>query len=87
MGRGTPLGNNFNTGNRLQDIADFREWLWDAIRTPYPKPCIELQRLYDLWQANGKLVLVCSCKPKACHTDVIKSALLWMYKIRTKGGE
>ncbi len=88
MGRGTPLGNKFNTGNRIKDIADFRKELWKQMELSiHSKMSMELDRLYELWQKQGKLILVCSCKPLSCHIDVIKSALLWMYKIRTKGGK
>lgn len=77
VGRGTPLGNKHDTGNRIKDIADFRKDLWKEMHKPNSKMIEELNRLYRIWKGTGKLVLVCSCKPKACHADVIKSALLW----------
>lgn len=79
IGRGTPLGNKYNTGNRNKDIADFKKDLWKEMREPNSKMSKELERLYYIWKKTGKLVLICSCKPKACHGDVIKAALEWMH--------
>ena len=62
IGRGTPWGNPFEVnkhGTREEVIEMYREWLagqWDL-----------LDRLDEL---QGK-VLGCSCKPKACHGDIL----------------
>jgi hypothetical protein len=62
IGRGTIWGNPFEIprdGNREEVIEMYREWLagqWDLI-----------ERLDEL---RGK-VLGCSCKPKACHGDIL----------------
>ena len=39
---------------------------------------VEIYRLAALHREHGKLTLVCWCKPKACHGDVIRSVLLQM---------
>ncbi len=62
IGRGTVWGNPFvvgKHGTRDEVIEMYREWLagqWDLI-----------ERLDEL---RGK-VLGCSCKPKACHGDIL----------------
>jgi hypothetical protein len=38
----------------------------------------ELQRLVGLVKEEKSLRLVCWCFPSGCHSDVIKSCLLWM---------
>ena len=59
MGRGTPLGNKADTGNRMQDIADFKVELWKQMQLSiHSKMSRELDRLYELWQKQGKLVLI-----------------------------
>lgn len=78
IGRGTPLGNKYNTGNRNKDIADFKKDLWEEMRRSDSEMSKELEKLYYIWKETGKLILVCSCKPKACHGDVIKAALEWI---------
>lgn len=35
----------------------------------------EIERLLGLWREYGRLVLVCWCKPKPCHGDIIKAYL------------
>ena len=38
----------------------------------------ELRRLRDLALRPEGVVLLCWCAPKACHGDVIASALAWL---------
>ena len=35
----------------------------------------ELKRLYEIWQRDGYLTLVCWCAPLSCHGDIIKEIL------------
>lgn len=61
--RGTDWGNPFrvtNSGSRKQAIANFRQWA--ESQPEYIKKVRDELRGKDL---------VCCCKPKACHGDVL----------------
>lgn len=73
------LGNPFymkNTsiGERHRVISEFKEYLWQKMQSNNPVNA-ELRRLAALTE---NIALVCCCTPKACHTDVIKSAIEWI---------
>jgi hypothetical protein len=82
IGRPSPLGNpySFNgftsetCGSRKEAIDLFEKYLLEKIKEKDEKICEELNRLYRIAKA-GDLTLVCSCKPLACHGDVIKKIL------------
>ncbi len=80
VGRGTPLGNPFKLRNlggeytREEALHMYYHWL----RTEWKKNSLvkaELIRLAKLYKKTGNLVLSCSCKPLACHGDIIVTAL------------
>lgn len=78
IGRPSPLGNPFRikgNGGREEVIRKYREWLMWKIGCANEPIILELCRLYEIWQREGKLTLVCWCAPKACHGDVIKEIL------------
>jgi hypothetical protein len=80
VGRPSPLGNPFQLGrdgSRAEVIASYRSWLWDQLQEPGSAQQQELERLLAQAQA-GPLELLCWCSPLACHTEVIRSALLWL---------
>lgn len=63
IGRGTDWGNHYRVGvhgTRDQVIELYRQWLWAS-----PELIRKAQR-----ELRG-LDLVCNCKPKACHGDVL----------------
>lgn len=84
IGRGTPLGNQwshldstppeFKVRTRYDAIEKYKGWLKSQIRNRNPAVCGELHRLYQLGQ-QGPINLQCSCKPAACHGDVIVEVL------------
>lgn len=84
IGRGTPLGNQwshrdgtpegFKVKTRHEAIEVYRGWLKSQIIKRNPEVCTELFRLYQLGQ-QGPINLQCSCKPAACHGDVIAEVL------------
>lgn len=83
IGRPSPLGNQFKIGedgDRAQVVNLYRIWLWNEISfTANPtKAGREVRRLYNQWQRDGELTLVCWCAPKPCHGDVIKRCLEWL---------
>lgn len=72
IGRGSFWGNPFiigKDGDREDVIKKYRQHLWKQIQ----KGDVTKEMLLEL---RGKR-LGCFCKPKACHGDVIKSAVEW----------
>lgn len=77
--RPSVLGNPFfmkSESERTDCIEKFRQYLWKEI-CKKSKVYDELKRLAD---SDKSIALVCCCKPKACHGDVIKAAIEWMRK-------
>lgn len=75
IGRGSKWGNPFvigKDGDRDEVIRKYRAYLWEQIK----EGNITYKELINL---NGK-VLGCYCKPKACHGDVIRSAVEYCMK-------
>ncbi len=70
------LGNPFDSRQlgitREESIAKFKEWMLEQVEK---KEGIyeELMRLANFEEQGETLVLICACKPKACHGDVIKN--------------
>ena len=79
VGRPSILGNPFT----VQDyghghaIAVFRKWLWKQMQSNTEQRR-ELVRLAEKHKAGHDLTLVCWCKPKPCHADVIKKAIEYL---------
>ena len=59
-------------GDRDTVIARYRAWLWDRIRSGEVS-------LGELAELHGRQ-LVCICKPKPCHGDVLEAAADWAFK-------
>ena len=81
VGRPSVLGNPYvigKDGNRDEVIEKYRKWLWAKYKEK-GKVYDELMRLCDIARKRD-LVLMCWCKPKACHGDVIKRCVEWMIK-------
>jgi hypothetical protein len=80
VGRGSVLGNKFREGvdgTRDQVIAMYRVWMWNQLQGE-SEVNDEINRLYKLWVEHGEVKLNCFCRPKACHGQVLGSALVWM---------
>ena len=78
IGRGSKWGNPYRMKNksdveRKRVIAAYRLHLWKQIKSGE----ISIDELKSL---DGKR-LGCFCKPKACHGDVIVSAVQWAKKL------
>jgi hypothetical protein len=81
VARPTPLGNPF----MLKDIHDDaqRDLVCDRYRVHLDKRiqardaviCAELDRLYELGTAQGRLELRCWCSPKRCHAEHVAQVL------------
>ena len=83
IGRGSPFGSPFSHLKSTHDIykVDTREEAIDAFKTYLERETSEdthLKRKLDGLRERTKtedINLVCFCKPKACHGDVIKEYL------------
>lgn len=87
VGRGSVLGNpytsikNRNTlaeqqcDSREESINNFEIYLNEKIKKGNNKICDELNRIYKLSKENDNIYLVCFCKPKDCHGDIIKKVI------------
>lgn len=86
IGRGSPLGNpythisdrftkaSFVVSSREESIQMYESFLRKKIQEK-DKPIVdELNRIY-LLAKKGDVSLVCYCKPKACHGDIIKQII------------
>jgi hypothetical protein len=83
IGRPGVLGNPYvigKDGDRDEVIEKYREWLWNRYQEKR-RVYEELLRLSEIAKKRD-LLLVCWCKPKACHGDVIKRCIEWMMKKR-----
>ncbi len=77
IGRRTPLGNPYTVAEHGSAAMDlYRTWLWDKIRQKDAAVCAEMRAI------TPETLLVCSCKPRPCHGDVVVRAWSWM---RDKG--
>lgn len=62
IGRGSPAGNPFvigRDGNRGEVLAKFRQYIRYRVD------------LLDLFRSLRGRTLICHCKPKDCHGDII----------------
>jgi hypothetical protein len=73
IGRGTPLGNPFTVANYGSSALElYRRWLWDRLAARDSAVLAEMSRITDAHY------LVCSCKPRPCHGDVVVAAWHWL---------
>jgi hypothetical protein len=73
IGRGTPLGNPFTvTQHGASALGKYRHWLWSKIKKRDPSVMRALRAI------RPDSILICSCKPRPCHGDVVQRAWIWM---------
>lgn len=80
IGRPSPLGNPFKINSeedREESLSKYRVWLDEKLKDRDSKQSKELLRLLNILQTTGKLVLICWCKPKPCHGDILKEKLTY----------
>lgn len=78
IGRGSPVGNPFKVSDlgRGNCIAPFKEWLHEQILAGSPQLVDYINEIMEASMTRPDGVrLVCFCKPKACHGDVIKEMI------------
>lgn len=83
IGRGSALGNPFThreleetlaqyqCETREEAISSYEKYVHDKINKRDLKICDELNRIF-IAAKKGNVNLVCYCKPKSCHGDIIK---------------
>lgn len=77
IGRGSALGNPFTKAEHGEDALElYRKWLWDKIRGR------DRDVLDMLATITSEHHLVCSCKPRPCHGDVVVNAWRWLEERR-----
>lgn len=86
IGRGSPLGNpythldlettraSFQTASREESINLFENYINEKINQKDQIICDELNRIY-LQAKENNVYLVCSCRPKSCHGNIIKKII------------
>ena len=83
----SPLANPYvvkkDDSNRKEAIELYKKWLWEqmklGIKGNKNLAWEELLKIIDYHRYFGSTVfLMCWCKPKDCHGDVIKKAIEWM---------
>lgn len=78
---GSPLANPFkmqsdDDSERDRVIQLYDTWLAKQIDQENEPVLLELQRLANLAEKNGRLELICWCAPKRCHAEVIRVGIL-----------
>lgn len=86
IGRGSVLGNpytsikgkktlaEFNVETREDSILEFEKYLHREIEKGNREICNELNAIWKKAK-KGDVNLICYCKPKSCHGDIIKSII------------
>lgn len=83
IARPNPLGNIFTHKNntkygkiivdsRKDAIKNYEEWLKYKILENDEIIIKELKKLINFYKENSEINLVCWCKPKDCHGDILK---------------
>ena len=90
IGRGSPFGNPYShlasdfkdtikCNNREESIELFKEYFNDIVNGCGCKNKPLRQKLRDIIikiKLGGEVNLVCFCKPKTCHGDIIRNYIL-----------
>jgi len=86
IGRGSSLGNKWSskesskdyvvkTDSREESVRKYKNWFLKKVSEREKKVMESLRKILKREQETGEVNLVCYCKPKLCHGDVIKSFL------------
>jgi len=77
--KASPLANSFHVGadgTREEVIDKYRMWLQEQMesKTPARREIVRLGRMH--FHEMRDVVLLCYCKPLACHGDVVREFIL-----------
>ena len=73
--RATPLGNPNRGIPRDISVDKYRDWLEEMLDTDNSTSRYFLH-IYETLMEEKMVVLICNCKPKRCHGDIIKEMLM-----------
>lgn len=89
IGRGSGLGNpythksgtkaQYQCDTRKQAIDNYQNYLFQQLRNNDKTISTKLQQILEIERNFGWVELICFCKPKLCHGDIIKR-FLELYK-------
>jgi hypothetical protein len=81
IARPSVLGNPFrmkSESERMEVISRYKQWLWQQMKAGNQKILEALREINDMEDQHGTVYLLCWCKPKPCHGDVIVRACAWL---------
>lgn len=75
IGRGSPLGNPYLLKDHGEErcLRLYKKWLWKQMQDRNERVLADLRRITPSHN------LVCSCKPRPCHGDVVVDAWRWAH--------
>jgi Domain of unknown function (DUF4326) len=79
IGRPSPLGNPFGINDKIDrhtSIQLYYDYITICIKHKDSLIINELDRLFKILVDKQELTLICFCKPKECHGDVIEQLLV-----------
>lgn len=83
----SPLANPYRIGyhgDRDEVIEKYRRFLWGELKQYASgiesSAVTELIRIASYHYANWDVILMCWCKPQACHGDIVIKAVEWLIK-------
>lgn len=76
IGRGSSFGNPFRVSEfgREGCLARYKTWFFSELKKN-GRVRNEIEYLVKYAQSHKELVLLCYCKPLACHGDIIKAEI------------
>ncbi len=87
IGRGSALGNQFTSiqgrqtkakevcCSREESISKYKVWLMDQLKSKIKLVVDAMNTIWQMAKRGFKVYLVCYCKPKSCHGDIIKEII------------
>lgn len=81
IARPSILGNPFrmkNESERMEVISRYKKWLWQQMKAGNKQVMNALHEINSMEDEHGTVYLLCWCKPKPCHGDVIVRACAWL---------
>ena len=84
--RSTPLGNpfshlpdtraQFKVSSRAEAITKYKQWLPEQVKAGNKPLISNLYNIYKTIKSGNTAHLMCWCRPKPCHGEVIREFLL-----------
>lgn len=65
----------YRTATRDEAIDSYAKWLNNELKKEEGPVYNEIIRLAKVYADTGTLTLICHCKPKACHGDILAEVI------------